>query len=123
MNERLIAEIDKEIAAKRKDLEALTRARAALAGSNGTSPRRSPAKAAPNGRKRAPRGYLEEQMIKVLKAEPGLTNGDVRARLTKASYPYSLSALHVGKRLMALADAKKLKFEVKDGRYYYSPLK
>lgn len=59
---------------------------------------------------KAPKGTLREHILKVLsKANRPLKNGDIRALLAKSGYEYSLSPLHVTKKLIGLHAEKKVK--------------
>jgi len=127
MKSDLITEIDRQIAVHETELRKLRTARTALSGLNGT-----PA-SIPRGKsggylikipaKRAPAGHLESEMEKAIRAKPGQTNQQVRAVLTKAGYPYSLSPLHVGKRLSALVDDKRLRVALDGNLRRYHPAK
>jgi hypothetical protein len=126
MNAQLIAQLDKEISATRAQLQALETARKALAGVNGTSPAPSAPRAAnATGapQKRAPAGYLEDAMEKAIKAKPGLTNGDVRKTLEKSGYAFSLTPLHIGKRLSAMVEEKRLSLKLDGNKRRYFPAK
>lgn len=68
---------------------------------------------------RAPKGALEEAIRGVLKAKGGLANKEIRSKLTKAGYKFSLQPLHVGKTLSAMAQ-KELKIAHKGTRREYS---
>lgn len=119
----LIAQIDQQIAEYEAELKKLKTARAALSGGNGMTAARVSTAGANGKARRAPPGHLEDEMEKVIKAHPGLTNGDVRARLTKAGYAYSLTPLHVGKRLSALVDGKRLTVKLDGNLRRYHPAK
>jgi len=122
MSSSLIAELQKEIAAAEESarrLPALKAALAALTGSNGGA---APQKPGPKAR-RAPPGHLEDEMEKVIKAHPGLTNLEVRTRLEKGGYAYSLSSLHVGKRLSGMVDDKRLTVKLDGNKRRYYPAK
>lgn len=69
---------------------------------------------------RAPKGALEEAIRGVLRVKGGLVNREVRARLEKAKYAYSLDPLHVGKTLAAMAEGGDLKLALKGTRREYS---
>lgn len=108
MNEEILIKIDEEIAALLAEVARLQAARKALRGGSGMmGPTLTRAKDEPPTR-RAPKGALEAAMLKTLKAHPGLTNQEIRGQLAKDGYRFALSSLHVGKRLMALVEAKKL---------------
>lgn len=57
---------------------------------------------------RAPKGALEAAIRSVLKHKGKLVNREIRARLQKAGYKFSLDPLHVGKTLAAMVDVKEL---------------
>lgn len=69
---------------------------------------------------RAPKGALEQAIRDVLKGKGALVNREVRARLKKAGYEFSLDPLHVGKTLAAMAEAKELNLAHKGTRREYS---
>lgn len=69
---------------------------------------------------RAPKGALEEALRGVLKTKGGLANKEIRARLAKAGYKFSLEPLHVGKTLSAMVQAKELSLAHKGVRREYS---
>ncbi len=69
---------------------------------------------------RAPSGALEQAIREALKGRGGLVNREIRAKLVKAKYPYSLDPLHIGKALAAMAEAKELKLALKGNRREYS---
>lgn len=124
--EAIIAQIDGEIAAKLAEVAKLQAARKALkggvTGSNGTTPDPAPKKAR-KSKERAPTGALEEAMQQALKAKPGMTNGEIRAALEKDGYKWSLSPLHVGKRLTGLLEGKKITAKPDGHLRRYYPVK
>lgn len=76
-----------------------------------TKPQRGP---------RAPKGALEEAIRSALKGKGGFVNREIRARLVKAGYEFSLDPLHVGKTLAAMVDAKELTIAHDGTRREYS---
>lgn len=106
MTDAIVAQLDKEIATTETRLAALRTARAAL--SEGAGPDARPAKAA-TPQKRAPQGHLEQAIKAALAGNTkGLPNGDLRAKLAKEGYAFSLTPLHVGKTLTRMVGDKEL---------------
>lgn len=111
MSTNLLNELAAEIANLESRLAGLKQAHSILSsGHNGNV-----AVVAPVGRqnalkprKRAPGGFLEEHMMKVL-GKDTLSNEQIRARLISENYPYSLEPTHCSKALSKLVLEKKLK--------------
>lgn len=69
---------------------------------------------------RAPKGALEEALRGALKGKGGLVNREIREKLKKVGYKFSLDPLHVGKTLAAMVDAKELAIAHDGTRREYS---
>jgi hypothetical protein len=144
MNDAIIAQLDKEIAAIKGRLHALeamrkartlflngdanTKVGALVAAVTGLPPPTGVYDAlmkrqAAEAKERAPKGALEEAMLKAIAAKPGLTNGEVRAALKKSGYKYALGSLYVGKRLVRLVEAKRLTVKLDGSERRYYPVK
>ena len=119
MNAQLLQELNAEIQTTETRLRALLAARSALFDSpNGDAqpPAPSPATAipvafaAPGGkeRQRAPKGFLQAAILKVMAAAAPVELGtrDVRKQLEQGGYPYSLADLQ--KTVSEMARAKLL---------------
>lgn len=105
---QICTEIDKLQAVKTAMEHAMNR--------TGTGSRQSPV----TPRTRAPKGALEAAIKAALATKGGLVNREIRARLLKASYPHSLTPLHVGKTLSRMVDDKELKLDHVGHRVEYS---
>jgi hypothetical protein len=124
MKNDLVAQIDAQLAYHEAEAKKLRAARALLAGRNGAPPAAAPRAGGPGKPvKRAPPGHLEDEMEKVIRAKPGQTNQQVRAALAKAAYAYALTPLHVGKRLSAMVDDKRLTVKLDGNLRRYHPAK
>lgn len=108
---QVCAEIDK-LQAVKASME-----RAGLA-AGGAAPSRPNAPKTPGPR--APKGTLEQAIKAALATKGGLVNREIRAKLTKGGYKYSLGALHVGKTLSRMVAAKQLKLDHNGSRIEYS---
>lgn len=122
MNSTLIAQLEQELARLRREAGAIETALNALRPIKLAAPLPNGSKPATPSKK-APPGALEDAIEKALKAKPGLTNGEVRAALSKANYAYSLTPLHVGKRLVAMVEETRLKMKPDGNKRRYYPAK
>jgi hypothetical protein len=125
MSQELIIQLDKEIAVTAARLDALRAARTSLSGvvpvkiapgaATSTPTPKKPAKA----NERAPVGFLEDAMAKAIVAKPGMDSGEIREALAAARYPYSISPLHVTKRLTkGIGKRWKMKEDGNTRRFY-----
>jgi hypothetical protein len=122
MNTALIAQLEQELARLRREAEGIETALNALRPVKVSAPKVNGARPA-TGSKKAPPGALEDAMDKAIRAKPGLTNGEVRSALAKAGYAYSLTPLHVGKRLSAMVAEKRLSMKLDGNKRRYHPTK
>jgi hypothetical protein len=118
MNTKLVEDLASEIAAVEARLNGLRQAHSILVnGSSGSiadigaaagilpAPR---ANQVIKARKRAPSGFLEECILRVV-GKDEVSNETIRQRLVADNYPYSLVMGHVSKALSGLVKAKQLK--------------
>lgn len=119
MKSDIIAQLDAEIRHAEKDLASLQKARSALVGPE-TQPKAVAVVAIKaKGGKRAPPGYLEQEMEKLVEANPGITSKGMVEKLKSIDYPYAASRLHVGKRLSAMVNAKRLGVRLDGNERHY----
>jgi hypothetical protein len=122
MNTKLVKQIEAEIEQRELELAALRAALKVFTAPAVPSPSTNGEKPTED-RQRAPKGALEEAMVKAIAAKPGLSNGELRTRLKKDGYAWSLTPLHVGKRLSALVSEKRLTVQLDGNARRYFPVK
>lgn len=125
MKSDIIAQLDTEIRQLEKDLASLQKARSALVGPEpqlkavAVPKPEKPAIVANGDEKRAPAHYLEQEMAKLVEANPGVTSKGMVNKLKAIKYPYSVSRLHVGKRLSKMVKLNELAVSLKGNERHY----
>jgi hypothetical protein len=111
MSTALLSELEARIAEMESNLASLKRAREILTGIAPSATETAVSVPRSNVirlRKRAPGGFLEDQIVRALGGAT-MSREDIRAKLISGSYPYSLEETHVSKALSRLVGAKTLK--------------